>query len=405
LPIFIPTPLTPTPLGASDEDLLFGRAAEIETIVGNCRAGRLTVITAPPGVGASSLLRAGAVPALQRAGFITVVYADWQGPSFETRFTDAILTAIRDQADSEFTVVQESLLDLLAKAEAMTGKPLAVLLDQFEDYLRWHTGTDIAEKFDADLANAVSTRAGRFVIGLQNHSVGKFERLDSQIPNLMGFTINLPPLTVEAAKQLVCRSASLAGIEMEESAADLLIAAPVALVAADANNPAGVHPLFVKLGAARLIDAELNLKSKVARASTVRANGGADRMILESLDFPLRQLGRANRKLLFRWFPLLVSPEGRRIAVAEKALVGNSAQWNRPVPALLPLLLKGGLMRTVSTPRTRSELARESATVVVWDWWKRQDNLKRRARIRLMSFAAVLVVVFLVYLFVGVMRP
>lgn len=406
MPIFIPTPLTPTPLGAADEGLLFGRAAEVETIVTNCRASRLTVVTAPPGLGTSSLLRAGAAPALRRAGFITVVYSDWQGPPFATRFTDAILEAVRDQDDPGFTVVPESLLDLLDKARLRTGKPLAVLLDQFEDYLRCHTGTDIADKFDADLANTISTRTGHFVIGLQNHAVAAFERLDPQIPNLMGFTIKLPPLTVGTAKRLVCRAGSLAGVEMQEEAADLLVAAPLAFVAGNADHLAGVHPLFVKLAATRLIDAELSLKSTVGRAGTIIENGGADRMILESLDLPIHQLGRTHRELLYRWIPLLVTPEGRRSVAAEKALVGDYGERKRLTLKLLPVLLKGGLMRKVSTPRgTRFELARESAAVVIRDWWKRKYALKRRARIRFISIAAVLVVVFLVYLFLSMTRP
>ncbi len=322
MPIFIPTSLTLTPLGAADEELLFGRAPEIQTIVENCQASRLTVVTSPPGFGASSLLRAGAAPALQRAGFITIVFSDWQGRSFPARFREAILKAIHEQADGGFAAVPESLLELLARAQLKTGRPVAILLDQFEDYVRSHIGTDVSDDFDADLSNAISTRTGRFVIGLQTPSLRGFERLNQFVPNLLGFTIKLPPLTVEAAKQLVCRSASLAGIGMEEEAAELLIAAPTAVVTADADHPAGVHPLFVKLGAGRLIDAELNLKSKVARASTVQANGGADQMILESLDPFIHELGRTHGELLFRWIPLLVSPEGRRLAVADKALVG-----------------------------------------------------------------------------------
>lgn len=406
--IFIPTPLTLTPLGAADEDLLFGRAAETETIVENCEASRLTVVTSPPGFGASSLLRAGAAPALQRAGFITVVFSDWQGRSFAARFRDTLMAAIHEQADGGFAAAPEPLLELLLRAQSKTGRPVAIILDQFEDYVRCHTGTDVSDDFDAELSNAISTRTGRFVIGLQTPSVKAFERLNQYVPNLMGFTIKLPPLSVEAAKQLVCRSASLAGIEMEEAAAELLIAAPVAAVAADANHPAGVHPLFVKLAAARLLEAELNLKSNVARASTVLANGGADRMILESLDPVINELGRTHAELLFRWVPLLVSSENNRLAVAEQALVGYSGKWGRFALTLLPLLVKSGLMRTISTPPgTRYELARVSATVVIKDWWTREETTilaRQRAQFRIRSISiavGALLVAYLIYLFLG----
>ncbi len=408
MPIFIPTPLTQAPLAASDEELLFGRAAEVETIVENCRATRLTVVISAPGLGTSSLLRAGVVPALQRAGFITVVYSDWLEPSFVSRLREAIQTAIREQADSKFSLVPESLFDLLGKAQARTGKTVAVILDQFEDYLRCHAGTDVAEEFDADLANAVSARRlVRFVIGVHDHAVPAFERLDPQIPNLMGYTIHLAPLPVDSANQLVCRAASLAGVEMQPEAAQLLVAAPVASIAADANQPGGVHPLFLKLAAARLIDTELDRKSTVARASTILEKGGADRLILESLDLPIRELGRAHNELLYRWIPMLISPEGRRRAVAERSLLGSSGRWNRLTITLLPLLLKSGLLRSVPTPGgIRYELARESAIVVLRDWWKREEvltaaRLLAQLRLRLFALALAVIVAILVYLFLA----
>ena len=344
--VSIPVPLTLTPLTADDEKLLCGRVAEIETIVENCRASRLTVVTSPPGFGVSSLLRAGAAPALRRDGFITVVYSDWQGRSIATRFRDTVIQAVHEQADGSFMAIPEPLIELLARAQTKTGRPVAIVLDQFEDYVRCHTGTDVSDDFDAELANAISTRTGHFVIGLQTPSVKAFERLSQYVPNLMGYTIKLRPLTEDAARELVARTAAAAGIEVEPAAADLLVAAPVAMIATTPDHPSGVHPLFVKLAAERLFEAESILKSKLARASTVVANGGADRMILDALDPAIHELGTTHGELLFRWTPLLVSSEGRRSTPSEKALVDHSGKWNRFALTLLPLLVKSGLLRT-----------------------------------------------------------
>jgi hypothetical protein len=102
LPLPIPVPLTLSPLSATDEAALCGRSAEVENIVENCRASRLTVVTSTAGLGASSLLRAGAEPALRRAGFITVLYSDWQGRTLAPQFRDAIVRAVHEQADGGF---------------------------------------------------------------------------------------------------------------------------------------------------------------------------------------------------------------------------------------------------------------------------------------------------------------
>ena len=406
MPLSVPIPLTLTPLGAPEEELLCGRAAEVETILENCRASRLTVVTSTSGLGASSLLRAGAEPVLRREGFVTVIYSDWQGRSVASRLREAIVSAVHEQTDGGFIPLPGQLLELLTSAQAKIGRPIAVLLDQFEDYVRCHAGTDVSDDFDAELANAISTRSGRFVIALQTPSVTAFERLSQYIPNLMGFTINLPPLTSEAAKDLIRGTAARAGIEIEPAAVDLLLATPIAAVKADADRPAGVHPLFVKLGAERLLEAELNLKSKVARASTLQANGGADRLILDSLDLGLQQLGATHGELLFRWIPLLLTPDGRRADVSEKVLLEHAGKWNRFAMTLLPVLVKSGLIRTVATQAgLRYEFGRESTTVVVQDWWIRAEALivaRRRAQFRVRSISiavGAIVLLYVAYLF------
>lgn len=404
----VPVPLTLTPLGFDQEKQLFGRETELETILYNCSIGRLTVVTSPPGMGASSLIRAGVEPALRRAGFTTVVHSDWQGKNVAKQLRDAVVRAIHEQADGAFIATPESLLDLLRFAEQRTGKTVAVLLDQFEDYVRCHSGTDISEDFDAELANAISTRSGRFVIGLQTPSVGAFERLSQYIPNLLGFAIKVPPLSIEAAKQSVTHAASEAGLTIEPTAVDMLVASTVAAVPAADGSPAGIHPLYLKLGAERLFDAEFVLKSKVARASTLTANGGVDRMILEASDPVVGQLGSTHSELFFRWIPFLISKEGTRQAVSEKALTEHAGKWNRFVKTLLPMLTKSGLMRSLATSAgVRYEFARESTCLVVKDWWSRSEAAiiaRQRAQFRMRSLsiaAGAIILAYLIYVFVG----
>ena len=405
--ITVPIPLTLTPLGADDADLLFGRDTEVETIVHNCRSSRLTVITSSAGLGVSSLIRAGAEPALRHTGeFVTVLFSDWQGPNVAPRLRQAILTAIHEQADSGFSVdyKRELLYDILTKAQAKIGRPVAVLIDQFEDYVRCHSGTDLSNQFDAELANAISSRAGRFVIALQKPCMNAFERLGQYIPNLLGFTIDLPPLTESAAIELIRAAAKRADLEIEDAAVTQLVTAPTVRVADGAHT--GVHPLFVSLGAQRLFEAEKVLRSRQARLATLAENGGADQMILTSLDGPIRQLGVTHSELFFRWIPLLISSDRRRLAPTEKALLEHAGRWNRFGSSLLPLLVRSGLMRTIAVQAgDRYELARESATVVAYDWWQRAEATiiaRRRVRFTVRAISIVvgaIIVAYLIYFF------
>jgi hypothetical protein len=407
LALTLPASLTRTPLGSTDENLLFGRAAEVNEIVANCQASRLTVVTGAAGMGMSSLLRAGVAPALKRAGFITVVITDWQGRSLPARFREAITMAIHEQGDGAFANSIEPLSELLERANSKLGRPLALVLDQFEDYLRCHSGTDVSDNFDAELSKAIGNRSGRFVIGLEERELAEFNRLSQYVPNLMGFSFSLAPLTQDAAKQMVRAAAAHAELEVEPAAVDLLVTAPSATVPF-LSGPPGVHPLFARLAAECLFGAEVNLNSQQARAATVLANGGADRLILESLDPVIDSMGSVHTELFFRWTLLLLDADGHRVPVSEAALVEHAGKWNRFTATLLPLLLKNGLLRTTEMPHgIRYEFNRESMGVVIKDWWNRKETLiisRQRAtfRVRSISIAiGAILLAYLVYLYIG----
>lgn len=51
---------------------------------------------------------------------------------------------MRDQADPNFLAESETLPEMLARIRRRTGRPVALVLDQFEDYLRCHNGTDLS---------------------------------------------------------------------------------------------------------------------------------------------------------------------------------------------------------------------------------------------------------------------
>src|SRR6516225_842205 len=73
----------------SDAEWFFGRTDEAQTIVGNLRAARLTMLYSQSGVGKSSVLRAGVTHELielahrrraqgRRIGYVPVVFNNWK---------------------------------------------------------------------------------------------------------------------------------------------------------------------------------------------------------------------------------------------------------------------------------------------------------------------------------------
>src|ERR1700685_153639 len=121
------------PLTPADENLLKGRDLAIDTILQHAAARMLTVVTSEPGLGVTSLLQAGAAPALKNAGFIVASFNSWQGKLFARSLRDVVAKAVRDQADPAYTTSGEPLDLMLRDIYDRTGKLVAILLDQFED--------------------------------------------------------------------------------------------------------------------------------------------------------------------------------------------------------------------------------------------------------------------------------
>jgi len=347
------------------------------------------VLSSEPGLGVTSLLHAGLAPALQREGAVVAYFNDWQGRFFAANLREAIANAIRDAADPQFYSQGEPLNHLLTAFRRHNTVPVVILLDQFEDYIRCHSNSELSDSFDAELAHAVANRSGIFVIGIQNHAIPAFERLRQHIPNLLGFHVQLTPLTAEAAKEAVTHEAQQANLTAEPAALEALLSAPAIL--ADENR---IHPFFLKIALEVLTDAEARMKSSTLGMTHIEARGGVDRLVLESLDSRISELNATHMDLLFRWCTLLISPEKHRLAVTEKGLTDYAGKFNRYVPTLLPKLMENGILRRVDAGGViRYEIARECFVPILRDWWERREAVivaRRRAafRIRSLSVAA-----------------
>ncbi len=381
--------------------MLCGRDEVIREIVQNCLSERFTVITAESGLGVTSLLLAGVAPALRREGFIVATFRDWQGRFFSTNLKEAIAEAVRQTADDLFLSENEDLEELIERARGRTGRPVVLLLDQFEDYLRCHQNTVLSDLFDAELAQAVAERKGVVVVGLQEHAIPFFDRLHAHIPNLLGFRIRLGPLSTDAAREVVLSEAGRAEVQIEPAALDAILSATT--VAGNASAAAsGAHPFYLKLATEELLEAEARVKSRVVTALTIESRGGVDRVVLESLDPVIEELEKNQRDLLFRWCTILISPDKERLSVTEKGLNEYAGRLNRFVPELLTGLMEMKILRSVETPETlRYEIAQECYAPILRDWWERRESAivaRRRAIFRIISISVALGAIVMTYL-------
>jgi hypothetical protein len=382
-----------------------GRDNEIAATLAYCEAGRLVVLTAPPGLGVSAFLNEGVAPALRARGFIVVGFREWVGRFIGTDLKEVIAEAVRSQADDTFFAETETLAEILSRIRARTGHRVVLLLDHFEDYLRCHVGTHLSDSFDAELAHAIADHESGFVVALQEYAVPAFQRLEQYVPNLLGSRVKLGPLETAAGRELVTGAGEEQGIRFEPAVIEALVTAPTA------SFEGGIHPFFLMAGVQRLLDAAIEKKWTAVGVGMIQVYGGADRLILESLDEKLSSLSATQTDLFFRWFRLLLSDKDQRLAVTPEGLKDYSGKLNRFALTLLPLLLELGILRTVEQREmVRYEIARDSYAPMIRDWWNRREAMliaRRRARFRVRSVSLAvgsIVVLYMIWLIMGMKR-
>src|SRR5208283_5030849 len=81
-----------------------------------------------------------------------------------------------------------------------------LLLDQFEEYLFYHTEPDQAQEFDAALARIVNAEDVKVqvLIGIREDGLSRFDRrFGIRIPDLLANTLALAPLTPAQASDAI----------------------------------------------------------------------------------------------------------------------------------------------------------------------------------------------------------
>jgi tetratricopeptide (TPR) repeat protein len=179
------------PYSEEDAPFFFGRDKAREHIITNLKAKRLTLIFGASGVGKSSVLRAGVAYKLRRLAqknldekgepeFAVVVFKDWAGDpvaGLTTCVQQAVCQALGEPA-LEPMAQSDSLADTLrAWAEQLHGD-LLIILDQFEDYFRYHEGEDGRNGFADELVRLINRSDLRVnvLISIRDDAVSKIKR-------------------------------------------------------------------------------------------------------------------------------------------------------------------------------------------------------------------------------------
>jgi hypothetical protein len=194
------------PFTVAEQAFFFGRRSETRVVAANLFAAPLTVFYGPSAVGKSSVLQAGVIPQLRHEPKTAVLYfRDWAHEDYLNRLKADCAAAVALAQGSPLDIDPQLPLSqwIDAALEQFRGQ-LHILLDQFEEYLLYHTDSS-GTSFDGELATAINRRdvGAHFLIGLREDGLAKLDRFRKRIPNLLGNALRLRRLSMDAAREAI----------------------------------------------------------------------------------------------------------------------------------------------------------------------------------------------------------
>jgi hypothetical protein len=408
------------PYTEADRAYFFGRERDREIIAANLYSAPLTILYGASGVGKSSVLLAGVVPALrQMPRLAIIVFRAWQNAAFVSAFKNEVLRAVRQCIDNKDISVDLALpLDefLLDCTRALHGTIL-VILDQFEEYFLYHSPSQAADGFDAEFARAVNRKEidVNFLLSIREDGLSKLDRFQGRIPNLLSNTLRLEHLDREAAisairKPLDEYNRRLPDGQRPMRVEDELIQGLLEEVRTgkvtlrqmgqgqlsartyDERSETRIETPFLQMVLTRLWDEEIAAGSGVLRLSTLKQLGGAERVVRTHLDKEMDKLSQSERKIAVRLFRFLVTPTGTKIALTPGDLISFAELPTEQVEQVEPLLTRLSLpdvriLRSVAPPpdqpdARRYEIFHDVLAPAILDWRLRYDEQQEQERIR-----------------------
>ncbi len=414
------------PYGEQDRPYFFGRREETAIVAANLRASPLTVFYGSTGVGKSSVLRAGVVPdvnqearsrlARSRApGLIAVYCRDWRDDP-----SSSVAAAIRRTfADLGLPLAGRppDLCRLVSEA-LERGNALALILDQFEEYLSYHGGSDSGAAFDRQLAEIVNARGLRanVLLSLREDALARLDHYKGRMHSVFDNYLRIEHLSVEAAREAIvcpvdvfCRAEGIPPVEVEpalvDAVAEQVQAGRLSFQEKESHSPAAgdsagrIETPYLQIVMERIWQEEMHAASGRLRRETLSALGESAAIVRNHLDGILDAFPPEDQAIAERLFFHLVTPSGTKVAhtisdlaafsecppVGVKRVVERlSSQENRilrAVPALDDL--KGA---------PRYEIYHDALSEAIRTWQRRfraaalkrqyEDELARRAQDR-----------------------
>jgi serine/threonine protein kinase len=309
----------------ADADRFFGRTRDIDQVVAQLRSRPLVAVVGPSGVGKSSLIRAGVIPALKRSGegWDACVVRPGRQPLAAlagalAQVSTARGTAPEDVPDGSLEVerlrTEPGYLGAQLRARAASKlRRILVFVDQFEELYTLGTPASERAAFLACLAGMADDAASplRVVLSMRSDFLDRLAEDRHFGAEVTRGLVLLPPMGREGLREALTRPVEAAELRFESAAlVDRMVDALDATV--------GALPLL-QFTAARLWELR-DVERRLLTEASYEQIAGVAGALASHADAVLAGMSSQQQALARTVFERLVTPERTRALVSTAEL-------------------------------------------------------------------------------------
>lgn len=303
----------------SHAGLFFGRGADVRRVHARLRQSSVVAISGPSGIGKSSLLYAGVLPALEASGEGWEIHTLRPGRAPVSALTSLLRNTGIDESELGRIVRQPGYLGAaLRERYRNTGDKILVVVDQFEELFTL-ASEDERGAFVSILRGIADDESGplRVMLSIRSDYVHKALEQGDWGRSLVDGLVFLSPLGGEALREALVEPCRATGYSFEDDAL-------VDRVIGDIEECGGALPLL-QFAASKLWDAR-DTKRRVLTNSSYEGLGGLGGALSSYADDVILSLGPTGESMARRALVSLVTSEGTRSVESPDDLCRRSSR-------------------------------------------------------------------------------
>jgi len=357
-----------------DEEFFFGRENDTAAVQEMIKQHPVSVLFGHSGIGKTSLIRAGLIPALHHEAEQAETPADTWLPVLASCQDDP-LASIREAVAAACEEIGYTpaghlpahgpLSAFLEAAFRLVQRRLLLIVDHFEAYFV-HLGARVQETFLSEFAECVKQASdfAHWLLVLREDYIGHLYELQTAVPEIMHHLYRLHRLTREQAEDAIVKPAQNFDVRIERSLVEAML---------DDLYRDGVEPAQLEIVCYRLYSAKPRGMHTLT-LNLYRRLGGAQKILSEFLDYCLNQLPPGDRRLARDILKLLVTSSEVRVTRTLDRIATDLNENRENVERVLARLVDLRLVRSVGKERERQyELIHEYLADEISQWLTRRE--------------------------------